>query len=214
MRKLNRRSETAASWLNTGKLDIAEREFRKIAAASSRGRQSIALYNIAVCFLRTGRFEEALSVLCELEASHATRTLAMRPFRGWAPYAVASTYLRLGDIDAADTWYAHAKKSSPVSNYVKNHLVFDALRLVRLKHYVEGDRFFQQHFREMEGFLPGNILRGLRVQHAFAAHHAGAPTERVQQLLAAAQPFEPGEYAPLAIGWPELHDFLIEQGLQ
>jgi tetratricopeptide (TPR) repeat protein len=211
-RKLNRRNATAVGLLNERKFDVAENELRSIAAVSRRARRSLVLHNIAVCFLRTGRIEEALSVLCELEASKATRQFAMRRFRSSIQYTIANAYLQLGHLNAADSWSEAAKKS-PANDAVKNHLLFDGLRLVRCQQYVDGDRFFQEHFRAIEGFTPGVVLRGWRVRHAFAAHRAGAPEERVQQLLAAGKPCEPGEYAPLAVGWPEFHAFLVEQGL-
>jgi tetratricopeptide (TPR) repeat protein len=210
--RLNRRIAAAVALLNERHFEAAEREFRQIASGCRRARRSVVLYNIAVCFLRTGRIEEALSVLCELEASKATRKFAMRRNRSSIQYTIAIAYLQLGHIDAADAWCAVAKKS-PATDAAKNHLLYDALSLLRRQQYADADRFLTDNFRAIEGFLPAVLMRAWRVRHAFAAHSAGAALDRVQMLLSAAKPSEPGEYAPLAVGWPEFHAFLVDQGL-
>jgi hypothetical protein len=89
----------------------------------------------------------------------------------------------------------------------------DAIVAVRSGDPDRAVEIIERGWSHAEGVLNGPQLRALHLIDAFACALANHEASDVQQAIAGARPFRPGEYRALASQWPELRDFIEKHGL-
>lgn len=224
-RRAQRENADAIALLNARKFNEASAAFERLARrAPTALLQALAAYNVAAVAIRRGDVERALSVLGALWRAKAHVRMGAHQLREQVPLLISMLYTQLGDIDAGERWLAATRKvgKHPGFAHTRNDIVAEATLLLRKAQYGAAAALLAEHWRAIEETTPAALMRNTRIMRAFALERAAAPAAaasaaevaaQVEQLLAGCRPFEPGEYEPLGVAWPEVQAFLATHAL-
>ena len=168
---------------------------------------SLYLWNRAVAATRSGRFDDARTMLLGV---HATKWFERPIFKNFVPgvmISLGTVEALAGNLDEAESWQrrAHGRLTSASGIAA---LPLDVVIAARRGKLDEAEALCQSHWAAAEAALLARDVKLLRVLRAFVAsrrapeHHAS-----VDAWLAGAKPMRAGAFAYVGAAWPEFAEF-------
>jgi len=170
-----------------------------------RHLRRLAGYNRGLALLRSGRLDDAVDALAEVDRAGGVIGLDAA-IAGTLAYVHA---LR-GDLPAATAWLTEATRRNSTAAERFPHVLASTAIDLRAGKAREVATWLEDHWPRLEHAMTGERLRPLRALRAFALAQAGGARESgsAEHVLAALRPARYQELAYLGTAWPELDQFL------
>lgn len=212
--------------LETGRRAMAERRFSDAARAYADLAGSHAkrpLYAAAATFyaagaqLAAGDIEGARRLYADVEKNKTV--LFSSSVRLQAAIQLGMTNALLGELEAAEAWAGEARARLPKSkddrlSTASLLCLVEAVIALRRGNRAEALKLLEGNWLTMREILSANQMRVVEVIRSFAEASAGLREyNAVSERLVRIEPVQPGEFAYLGVGWPEMKTFLVAHGL-
>jgi hypothetical protein len=219
--RMIRVNDEAQALLAAGEVARASAMFETL-CRSSRGMpglHSLFVYNRGVAYLRAGEPQRARALfLAVLRGGWFARGGVFSGYRPLLFAALASAAAIEGDVDDAIRWQ-RAAHDSVFEAKRGILLVVDAMIAARGERWAEVVRAVDEGWTRAENLLTASHLRILRLLRAFAlerdpraSYRGESPDAEIRAGLAAARPFQSGEFDHLVARWPDFRQFLVRHG--
>lgn len=177
------------------------------------GLRATALYNRGYIHLLKGEVETALALTEKAEALLG-KSFVDDEYPAIFSFRCAMCLALMGNIDTAEKRLLKTNSIRPTKRGLL--LIVRALIALRRGDFIGADRMMAEDWRLAEGVNLATEMKALRVLRAFALNNLESSSARraaMTDLIAGLYPYEQGEFDYLAVKWPELKAFLVEQKL-
>ena len=207
----------AVKLMHSGELDAAAESLDGLLSRNPKKSLVRALFlcNRGYTDILQGNLESARQRLLEAKGDFKNSQMFGPDFPAILSGNIVVCEALLGNVDDADKELLAAVENL---REMSEGLFVRPRGLVKLRRgdFVAADQIFSEGWRKAGGTNHEVEMKTLRILRAFALSHLESTSDRrsaMADLIAGCYPYEVGEFDYLAVKWPELKAFMIEQKL-